>query len=106
MMTIAQGVRVNPQDFMVCVDDDTYIHIMEGADSLLQEDIDDGFVDYIYYDVLKAGLWQGEPVMHDYDGGMVLLEEMYADMDIYDIANRAVEMSGYNIGDYRFVEEV
>lgn len=107
MMTIAQGVRVNPQDFMVCVADDMYIHISEGTgDNLLQEDVDDGYVDYIYYEVHKAGLWQGEPVMYEWDGGMVLLKEMYADMDIYDIADRAIEMAGFNIGDYRFVEEV
>lgn len=105
MMVIANGVRVYFTDFMVCVDDDIYIHITEGTgDNLLSEDIEEGYVDYIYYEVFRAGLWQGEPVMDEIDGGMVLLKEMYIDMDIIDIAERAVEMAGYS--DYRFVKEV
>lgn len=51
------------------------IHISEGSgDNLLQEDIENGYVDYIYYaqHELSAG-------MPEADGGMVLLKEMLGD---------------------------
>ena len=51
------------------------IHISEGSgDNLLQEDIENGYVDYIYYS--QYGLDTGMP---EAGGGMVLLEEMLGD---------------------------
>lgn len=51
------------------------IRIAEGSgDNLLPEDIEDGFVDYIYYE--QYGLRAG---MQEEDGGQILLEELLRD---------------------------
>lgn len=58
-----------------------FIVIDEGTgDNLLNEDIADGYVDYINYEIYKPVLWQGEPVMDESDGGMVLLTVPYSDL--------------------------
>lgn len=52
---------------------DQIIHIAEGTGyNLLQEDIEEGYVDYIYYEQYE--LSQGFP---EIDGGQVLLEEAF-----------------------------
>lgn len=49
------------------------INISEGSgDNLLQEDMDEGYVDYIYYE--QYGL---EVDLREVDGGMVLLTEPF-----------------------------
>lgn len=51
------------------------IKISEGTgDNLLDEDIEDGYVDYIYYDtyVMEGGIQES-------DGGMVMLTELFRD---------------------------
>ena len=51
------------------------IHIAEGSgDNLLTEDIENGYVDYIYYDQYDLGAEAME-----IDGGLILLEEMLRD---------------------------
>lgn len=51
------------------------IRIAEGSgDNLLPEDIEAGYVDYIYYDQHDLGV-----DMPDVDGGQILLEEMFRD---------------------------
>lgn len=51
------------------------IHISEGSgDNLLQEDIENGYVDYIYYEQYELGA----DVM-EMDGGQILLKEMLRD---------------------------
>ena len=51
------------------------IRIAEGNGSnLLQEDIENGYVDYIYYDQHELG-----EDMQEVDGGQILLEEMLRD---------------------------
>ena len=40
----------------------------------MPEDVEGGYVDYIYYEQYKL-----EPDMPEYDGGQVLLEEMFRD---------------------------
>ncbi len=52
------------------------VRIAEGTgDNLLQEDEEDGYVDYIYYE--QHGLSDGMPVV---DGGQVLLEGMFREL--------------------------
>ena len=54
-------------------------HIQEGTgDSLTEEDIEEGYVDYIYYDYYECL----DDVNEDsaYDGGMILLKKPYQDM--------------------------
>jgi hypothetical protein len=49
------------------------IKISEGSgDNLLQEDMDEGYVDYIYYE--QYGL---EADLREVDGGMVLMTELF-----------------------------
>lgn len=64
--------------------DDVYIYvpgeqqiikISEGSgDNLSEEDMDQGYVDYIYYEQYSR-----EPGFPDVDGGMVMLTEMFQD---------------------------
>lgn len=71
--------------------DGQIIYITEGTgDNLLQEDIDEGYVDYIYYEVfdLACGI-------EEVDGGMVLTTEMVATMDKNEIIHRVLDMMGY-----------
>lgn len=87
--------------FLYVPEERQVIRIAEGdGDSLLEEDIEGGCVDYIYYD--QHGLEAGMPVM---DGGMVLLEEQlrekYQSMagcipDVLDMAYGTSQM-GYMI---------
>lgn len=49
------------------------IKIAEGSgDNLLDEDIEVGYVDYIYYDKFVM-----DPHMREIDGGMVMLTELF-----------------------------
>lgn len=49
------------------------IKISEGSgDNLLQEDLDEGYVDYIYYE--QYGL---DEDLREVDGGMVLMTELF-----------------------------
>jgi len=59
-------------------------HICEGTgDALTQEDLDEGYVDYIYYDYYECL----DDVNEDsaYDGGMILLKKPYKDMWLEEI---------------------
>lgn len=59
-------------------------HICEGTgDNLLQEDIDEGYVDYIYYDYYDSLIDVKEDSAHD--GGMILLKKYYQDMRLEEI---------------------
>lgn len=61
--------------FIYVPDAHQILRINEGTgDNLLDEDIDAGYVDYIYYD--QHGLENGLP---EVDGGMVLLTELFQD---------------------------
>lgn len=51
------------------------IKISEGTgDNLLDEDIDAGYVDYIYYDTYVV-----DSDIQEHDGGMVMLKELFRD---------------------------
>lgn len=51
------------------------IKISEGTgDNLLDEDIDAGYVDYIYYDTYVV-----DSDIRELDGGMVMLKELFRD---------------------------
>ena len=59
-------------------------HICEGTgDNLLSEDVDEGYVDYIYYDYYESLSDIREDNVHD--GGMILLKRYYQDMRIDEI---------------------
>lgn len=51
-----------------------FLMACEGTgDNLLQEDIDEGYVDYIY---IETYIWDGNEFI-EYDGGQQLLSELY-----------------------------
>ena len=89
-ITITQNIT-DKTDFYAQADDGHIFHICEGTgDNLLQEDIDNGCIDYIYYEIyesLKDAVEQNE-----YDGGMVLLEKYYQDMSIQEIMDAVADM--------------
>lgn len=77
-------------DFYINVDG-KIVHITEGTgDNLLQEDIEEGYVDYIYYEVFDLAY-----DFPEVDGGMVLTAEYVADMDELEIVRRTLNMMGY-----------
>ena len=55
------------------------VKISEGTgDNLLDEDIDAGYVDYIYYEQYELGDYI-ETNLKEVDGGMVMLTELFRD---------------------------
>jgi len=69
---------MNELEFIAKGQDGLYYDICEGTgDNLLQEDIDEGYVDYIYYNVYKSLIDLKEN--NECDGGMYLLKKLYAD---------------------------
>ena len=81
-------------DFWVLGNDDLIYHIKEGTgDNLLQEDIDAGYVDYIYIDIFKNNLTDIEDG-NIHDGGQILLKEYYKDLTVVDILGIVEEFFG------------
>lgn len=67
-----------------------YYKIAEGTgDNLLPEDVDEGYVDYIYYDYYDSlsHLQEDEP----YDGGCYYLTKLYQDMTVEEIVKAISE---------------
>ena len=80
----------NPSDFFIQTKGGFIYHIREGTgDNLQEEDIDDGYVDYIYYDYYASLLDLKEDSA--YDGGMILLKKLYKDMTIAEIISKVEE---------------
>lgn len=73
-----------------------WYHITEGTgDSLLQEDIDNGYVDYIYYDYYES---LNDVVENSaFDGGMILLERLYQDMRIDEIVKQVQDFENITL---------
>lgn len=82
-ITINQEIN-DKSDFIIQSKDGRIFKISEGTgDNLLDEDVANGYVDYInydYYDTLND-LADG----NSHDGGMVLLKKNYADMTLEEI---------------------
>lgn len=85
----------------------TVFHVQEGTgDNLLDEDIEEGFTDYIYYDIFDGEITY--PMIDAYesgddqcaledmesDGGMVLLYNAYIDLTVQQICWKVLHMSG------------
>lgn len=85
----------------------TIFHVQEGTgDNLLAEDIEEGFTDYIYYDIFDGEITysmidayeSGDDIdtLEDMesDGGMVLLYNPYRDLTVQQICWKVLHMSG------------
>ena len=73
--------------------DEKIIRISEGNGcNLTNEDIDDGYVDYLYYDIFDAQDFQDVE-----DGGMVLLKKPIKEEfnSIGEVLERVLNMAGY-----------
>ena len=85
----------------------TVFHVREGTgDNLLPEDVEEGFTDYIYYDIFDGEITY--PMIDAYesgddqdaledmesDGGMVLLYNAYIDLTVQQICWKVLNMSG------------
>ena len=87
MATINTSIttKVNPLDFYAqCKRTGNIFHVYEGTgDNLLQEDIDEGYVDYLNYDYYGSieDIAEDSPI----DGGMILLKKLYQDMTFEEI---------------------
>ena len=77
-------------DIYVQADDGRIFRIWEGTgDNLFAEDIEQGYVDYINYEI-----YQNIQAVYDQDyddGGMILLKQLYADMSAADIIREVGE---------------
>lgn len=95
---------INKSDFWVKdKTDNLIIHISEGTgDNLFEDDIIEGYVDYINYSIYESM----EDVYKDkeFDGGMVLLKEYYIDLPLEEIIDRVVDMAEWNCSDYEIIE--
>lgn len=104
------GTPVDRTDFWFYVEGDikTVFHVTEGdGTNLLPEDEEEGFNDYIYYDVFKGDVsykmideyMQGEyqEDMEDlmYDGGQVLLYGYYSELTLKQICYKVLHLFGY-----------
>lgn len=88
-------------------DNPTVFHVQEGTgDNLLEEDIEKGFTDYIYYDTFDGkityrmidayGSGDDADTLDDMetDGGMVLLYNPYRDLTVQQICWKVLNMCG------------
>jgi len=76
-------------------DDGHIFKISEGTgDNLTQQDIDDGYVDYIYYDMFCSLDDLNEDIIDD--GGMILLKKAYRDMTVEEILKEVSSFADVN----------
>ena len=91
-----QNKNFDKSDFFAKDDDGLYYHICEGTgDNLMPEDVDDGYVDYIYYDIYNSI----KDVHNDdiADGGMILLKQLYKDMTLEQIINEVKDFEDIDV---------
>lgn len=81
--------ELNLSDFIM-YDGTNYYHVQEGTgDNLTDEDIEDGYVDYIYYDTIYEPTDESSIT----DGGLVLLEILYRELTLEQIVNRVIGLT-------------
>lgn len=83
--------EIDKLDFWAIDEKQRYYHICEGTgDNLLGEDREEGYIDYIYYEIFLS---LEDVYEHDeYDGGMVLLKKYYQDMTLGEILMEVHDM--------------
>lgn len=91
-MNIKNEHLVDKEDFAIFVKDKHgktfYVTIQEGTgDNLLNEDMEEGFIDYANYECYK----NSNGTLTADDGGCVLLTEYYKDMSVEDIVSLVVD---------------
>lgn len=86
--------------------DGIYVEINEGDGSnLLDEDIEAGYVDYFMCEGRYVGFdGYGDMALMEYDGAQVLLDKPYSEYSKDEIAEKALDMLGFDSVPYRFIE--
>ena len=93
-------------DFWVRLDEETAFHIQEGTgDNLTQEDVENGYNDYVYYDVYYTDKPLEELADENPDpddGGEALTEKLYVDMTLQEVLDAAfgLHFLNYERSDY------
>ena len=83
-------MQIDKSDFWAKDNNGQYYHITEGTgDNLSPEDLNQGYVDYIYYDIYDSI----NDIHEDdiYDGGIIMLEKLYVEMSLEEIIQRLEE---------------
>lgn len=84
--------------------EDRYYRITEGTgDALTLDDLDNGYIDYIYYDYYETL----EDIKNDniYDGGCILLEEYYQDLGLEKILEKVCEFESLDKNSITILEK-
>lgn len=90
IVKIEEKIDKNSENIFLQTTEGDIFKICEGTgDSLLQEDIDEGYVDYIYFSVYSSLSNLAED--NELDGGMVLLKKLYKDMSLEEIVRKVEE---------------
>lgn len=77
------------REFIYEYNGDIY-RIAEGSgDALFGEDIEDGYIDYIYYDILEDATDEDSVI----DGGCILLKKNYVDLTIKEIIQKVLDFN-------------
>ena len=85
--------EVNYLDFWAQDEEGNYYHICEGTgDNLLPEDVEEGYVDYIYYEIFFSLNSVNENC--EDEGGQVLLKVPYQDLTLRQIVSKVKDMEG------------
>ena len=83
-----------------------FINAVEGTgDNLLPEDMEEGYVDYVYITIYK---WNGDE-LEEFDGSMMLLKETFEDKygnDNEALVKDVMEFMDFNVSSYVEIKEV
>lgn len=81
------------QDMVIELKDGRVITLSEGTgDNLLREDIEEGYVDYLYYNIYSNILSYRDD--EEFDGGMILLTEYAAELNNDQALMKLADMEG------------
>ena len=83
------------QDMVIELKDGRVITLSEGTgDNLLREDIEEGYVDYLYYNIYSNILSYRDD--EEFDGGMILLTEYAAELNNDQALMKLADMEGFS----------
>lgn len=85
-------------EFLIYVTGVGFVHAFQGDGlNLLDEDIEDGFIDYVYWHIYDIEL-NGTPMFKDkYDDGMALLEKDWEEYEQSELIDIVRDWVGYNL---------
>lgn len=97
-MTLNLLIKGGRNVYLAVVDEGT-------GDNLLDEDIDDGYIDYLNW-TLYALTTDCEPNFVEWDGGMVLSKRYVVEMTVKEVIEAVCEQIGCRVEDASIVESM